>query len=237
MSQTTPARSELELRDYVGVIRRRKVSILLVTFALLAITMVVTFMMTPVYEAEASVILEQPIATGLLNPNAASISAVTDAEVQTEAELMQSRPINRAIGEKLGYEPDVDVSTKEGSPAVLVTSRDPDPEVAAKNVNDFAETYVIVRQEAISRVLFQALADVESQVSNLDTEIAAARTRLLQIEFELRADPPPSAEKIRLLEAERSRLRAETAISEIADRQDGLRTKRDDLLTKAALRR
>ncbi len=49
---------ELELRDYLAVLRRRKLIIILTTVAVIVLALAYSFIQTPVYAASAEVLLE-----------------------------------------------------------------------------------------------------------------------------------------------------------------------------------
>ena len=124
MADVQPARSELDLRDYVGVVRRQKWPIFAITLAVVLLAIGVSLVQTPIYEAEANLIIEVPAAS-LAVAAPGSEQGVSQEQVQTEAELMGSGPIKRRIAEQLGYVPDVDIATIEGSPAIAITGRLP----------------------------------------------------------------------------------------------------------------
>jgi capsular exopolysaccharide synthesis family protein len=235
MSAAPAARSELELRDYLGVLKRRKLSIILSVVVVVGVVMAYTFVVTPVYEARASLIIEEALATTILNPSATS-GSVTDEDVATEAKLMDSRPIRRFVTEALGYEPDVKLATESGIPAIDIKKRSTDPEEAQRSVNDFAAAYVTVRQETLQKSLNRSLADVDRQILSLDAQVAADRRRIREIEF-LLSDPSIEEEDAELLEIEKARLEQVTDPVRVVERQNELATVKDALSTKVVLTR
>lgn len=233
MADVQPARSELDLRDYVGVIRRQKWTVLGITFAVALIAIGVSLAQTRIYEAKATLVLEVPVASSAVGSSAVTDVGVTQQQVETEAELMRSRPITRAIAEQLGYAPDVDIKTVQDTPAVLVVSRDPNAERAARDANDFTNTYVKVRQQAISTALDNAIIDVRAQIQNLDGEVAGYKTRIEELFGQVAATTDP-AKKL-LLTTELERLQALVDPRIVVARQAELQDKLDQLATKASL--
>ncbi len=232
MADVQPARSELDLRDYVGVVRRQKWPIFAITLAVVLLAIGVSLVQTPIYEAEANLIIEVPAAS-LAVAAPGSEQGVSQEQVQTEAELMGSGPIKRRIAEQLGYVPDVDIATIEGSPAIAITSRNTDPEQAAKEVNDFTNAYVKVRQQAISSALDNAIIDVRAQIQNLDGEVADYKIRIDEIFRELGATTDPT--RRRLLTTELERLQALVEPRIVVARQAELQDKLDLLATRASV--
>ena len=233
MAEVQPTRSELDLRDYVGVIRRRKWVVIGITFAITLVAIAFSLVQTRIYEAKAALVIEVPVASTAITSQAQPDQGVTQAQVETEAELMRSRPINKAIADQLGYAPDVDIKTVEESPVVYVTSRDSNPEQAAKEVNDFTTTYVKVRQASISKALDNAIVDVRAQIQSLDGEVAAYKVRIDEIFAQLASTS--DAAKKRLLTTELERLQTLVEPRNVVARQAELQDKLDQLATKASL--
>jgi non-specific protein-tyrosine kinase len=233
MTDVQPARLELDLRDYVGVIRRRKWSIIAITFVVTVLAIGISLVQTPIYEAEAVLIFEVPAASAAISGSVRPDEGVTQAQVETEAELMQSWPITLAIRNQLGYRPKVKVQTKEETPVVFITYRSEDPEEAAQTVNDFANAYVNVRQQAISTGIDNAIIDLRAQVQNLDGEVAQYKVRIDEIFAQIGASTDPNTK--RLLTTELERLQTLVDPAQVVARQAELQDKLDVLATKAAL--
>ncbi|MBX3285577.1 MAG: polysaccharide biosynthesis tyrosine autokinase [Actinobacteria bacterium] len=233
MADVKPPRSELDLRDYVGVIRRRKWEVIIITAVVVVLAIGISLAQTRIYEAKATLVLETPVAGSAVGSNTAPDSAVTPAQVETEAEIMRSVPIGRAVKEQLGYAPDVDIETVEETPAVFVVSRNTDPARAAREANDFANTYVKVRQATITAAIDNAIKDVRAQIQNLDGEVAGYKVRIDEIFGQLSSTTDPA--KKRLLTTELDRLQALVDPRIVVQRQSELQDKLDTLATKASL--
>jgi len=65
-----PESRELELRDYLGVLRRRKGVIALTVLIVVAAALAYSYLQTPVYEATAEVLVRPRTSEQILNPNA-----------------------------------------------------------------------------------------------------------------------------------------------------------------------
>lgn len=234
MADSQPVRTELELRDYVGVLRRRKFIIIVVTLVVVGLAVGITMLRPKIYEGEATLVIETPIEKKITQPNAPT--EVTDADVQTEAELMQSRRIVRQINNELGYAPKVHIQTIEGTPAVFVSSRNTSAAQAAKEANDFVNTYVKIRQDTIAKTYLNAIDDVGKQMDNLDKEVANDKNRVQEINYQL-ATGTVDPETAGVLRAEAARLRTLTSPATVLKRQQDLQQKLDTLNTNLALSR
>ncbi len=235
MATALPTRSELELRDYVQVLRRRKVILALVLIAVLAGGLVYTLVQTKVYEGRGAVVVEVGAASAVISPGGGPNVAVTDEQVKTEAELMRSSPVQADIAELAGYEPDVEISTVDETPAVIVTSRNTSPERAAKEVNDFVVHYVTVRRDGIALSLANSTTDVRAQIENLDVETARQKIRMRQLEGELRQIPDETSEEYLVKATQLERLRVQVDPERVVARQALLQENLDEIATRAAI--
>lgn len=234
MASELSNRSELELRDYLHLFRRRFWLIVLLTALGVAIAAASVVFQTRIYEGRGFVVLEVGTGASVIQPNPTGQTAVTDAQVQTEAELMRSQPVNVAITKLIGYRPTVDIETTPDSPAVTVTSRSASPATAAKNVNDFVVAYVKVRRARIGKALELAREDVARQVSGLDVEIAGDKQQIAALQKELVTEPAGTSQAI-LKATKLARLKAEVNPDRVVARQADLQSNLDQLATRAAI--
>src|SRR5207248_6046559 len=88
-SETTlPSEESLRLREYLGVIRRRKWSIAVITLLALMGALLYAKRATPIYESSASVLATQTLLT-----NGAAQS--DQLSLPTEQKLVTSDPVNK----------------------------------------------------------------------------------------------------------------------------------------------
>ena len=86
---------ELELRDYLRVLRRRKGTVLLAVLVVIGVALAVAEIQTPVYQAKAEILLQQGAGRTLFNPNTGQPNDPTRA-VQTQIQVIQSSPVKEA---------------------------------------------------------------------------------------------------------------------------------------------
>src|SRR5207248_6652405 len=102
--EATTADAGPELRDYLGVLRRRKNLIVLCVITVLAFTLVASFLETKIYEGHADVLLQAPESQSLFNPNTGQRNDPTRA-VDTEIRVLKSQAVRDAVRAKLGRAP------------------------------------------------------------------------------------------------------------------------------------
>lgn len=226
-------RVDLELRDYLQVLRRRWKLIAVVALAATILGAVYTFTRTPIYEARATVLLDTGYSrTVLADPNQPDINL--DAQTTTEVDLMRSATVLTRIEGLLGYRPSVKITPQrvydQDAPtrAIDVTATDPSAPKAALEANDFAKTYVAVRRAMIRDDIDETIAESQRALRRLDTSTAASRLRLAELEGLIAAEPPGSEDRL-TLEAERDRLNYTVDSARVADRQNSIQTRIDVL--------
>ncbi|MDQ3305142.1 MAG: Wzz/FepE/Etk N-terminal domain-containing protein, partial [Actinomycetota bacterium] len=204
--------SELELRDYLAVVQRRKLAILLAVVVVVVSSLTVSFLQTPVYQATAKVLLQPPTSGEIFAPQPL-------VDVSTEMEVMQSNSVRRGVAETLGAEPEVTLAAVADTSVVAVSAESIEPADAARIANTYAETYVVTRQEQRVADLLAAAEQVQVKVDEVDQQIAALEEGLTDIDGQIAASD--DAAERQELQAERARVN-----QEIAGRRLALQTQR-----------
>ena len=170
---------EVDLREYVRVLRSRKWLILGVVVVVLGSALAFSLRQTPTYTAEGRVLVKQLPGTPFLN-------------VATEAEVLSSAAIAELAVLELGADvsPErllerlevVPVADEASTDVLDVSYSSSDPEFAAAAVNAFSESYIEHRRDtalAGARAEEQALAnrveELRRQLNDLSERIEAAR--------------------------------------------------------------
>ena len=228
MSTSTAGAVTLELRDYIAVIRRRKVLILLITAVLVLITLGYSLTRTPLYQANAQVLVDRRDSDVVLG-----IMPGSDPDaIKNEMQLMRSGRTLAAIEKSLGYLPDVELKPASTlNPGVIVLATDPDAERAAEMANDFAEAYVAERRRLTNDDLEAAISEIQTQMEDLAIEVAATDQQIQDLMVQVDDTPESDTERIRLLEAQIAQLQVQNDPSNVSSRQSVLQTKLDQLKT------
>ena len=164
----TAPRRDFDLREYLGVLRRRKWSVLIVMAIVLAVAVVLSYRKTPIYESTAVLLLRtQPIES--LFTNAAS-GADPERRVQNEAELVQSAATRREVEDRLGHSAGISVEAGGEADVIELTATSTDPDEAADIANTYAEAHRDLRQEQNVSELTTAQDEVQVKLDQLATE-------------------------------------------------------------------
>lgn len=215
------AHVDLELRDYLGVLRRRWKLVSLVTVLVTAGVLAFSLLQTPVYEARAAVLLDSGFSQTILFADSTVVPDI-DEQVTIETDLMRSGPVERAITEKLGFEPDVRIVAREAisettpTRVIEVIATSTSKSRAANEATGFAESYVEVRKALISEDLRATILTSENSLNGLDDQAADARVEIGELNQQI---PTLTGRDQVRAEARRDRLAESISTGTIAQRQ------------------
>lgn len=163
----------VDLRHYLGVLRRRWWIIAACVGLTAASALAASLLQTSVYEASATLLIQQRTSDTLFDPNTGQANDPQRA-VDTEVQVVESRPVRQAVQKKLGNDvPAVSASSVTGTNVIKVSVRSTDPALAANAANEYAAAYVqFKRKQAVDDVL-GAATQVQRKISQLQQQLAA----------------------------------------------------------------
>lgn len=164
------AAPELELRDYILVLRRRKWVVAATVLVVVAAALVASFLQTPVYQGTAEVLLQPRATESLFDP---STGARNDPQrqVQTEIQVLESRPVRDRVRRAIGTAPKVSANAVGQTDVIQVKAESTDPAVAAKVANAYAKAYIEFRRQQAVDDLFAAAEQIQSKIGEFQTQI------------------------------------------------------------------
>jgi len=160
----------VDLNELISVLWRRKMTVLLMTAAIVGLAIGALRLATPIYESTSTVALS-PTDTdqGLI------FFGISDSIVPIYADAATSRATRMQASSRIGGLASISVETFSGTPIIKIKARDPDPELARRSA------------QAITDVLLQRTAKeigiASLHLTQLDQPSAAAepvfpRTRI-----------------------------------------------------------
>ena len=168
---------EVDLREYVAILRRRKWTILFTTLTVVVSALAVSFLQQPLYEGAAKVLLQPEQAATLFNPQTGQRGDPVRA-VQTEIEILESEPVQAAVREALGTVPEVDAAPVGQTDVIEVRAHSADPERAARIANAYAEAYIAFKRTTAVESLLAAGREIEAKLADLQAQVAAYEARI-----------------------------------------------------------
>jgi uncharacterized protein involved in exopolysaccharide biosynthesis len=165
-------RTELELRDYLRVLRRRKSTIAAAILVVLGFALTASLLQSPLYEGRAELLLQQRSTESLFNPDTGQPNDPARA-LQTEIRVLKSGPVKAAVKAKLGEAPAVAATPVGQTNDISVSVRSGSPKKAADIANAYANSYIEFRRKQAIDDLLAASQEVQSKVGDFQRQIDA----------------------------------------------------------------
>jgi capsular exopolysaccharide synthesis family protein len=226
-----PEGAPLPLSHYLWILKRHRWKILAFVFAAVAMTLVVSSRMTPIFEAIATVDIDRQTPTGVIGQDAMRTTTNdSDQFLATQIKLIQSdsvlRPVADAhrlrelegegafLGDRLPASAEAPVILKKlrvtrppNTYLLLISYRSSDPKLAADVANAVASSYL----EHAYKIRYRSAASLstfmEKQIEELKAKMERSSAALMQFERELNVINPE--EKTSILSARLLQLNTE----------------------------
>ena len=171
----------LDLEDVLAVLWFRKWSILAITLLVVGVALAVSSRQTPVYEAQASVLV-----TPIDMNNGSTVPEAPN--LPTEAELVSSVAVAQIVAQNLDIQGDprallADLSVDQPTDTEIleVNYRDPEPVRAQRLAMGFAEGYLQFREEAASKLVLEEARDLDERISALEQRLRRVQADLARL--------------------------------------------------------
>jgi len=165
--------TELTLRDYVDLMRRR----LPVVAACFAATLFAAFLwsalQTPMYRSSVNILINQNTSNDILDPVTGVSSNSADRVATNEVKLLESQLVRREAESRLGFEADISARAESRADFVVVTAIDADALQAQAVAQTYAESYVDVRRDEFSAERLDTAEGLLESIRVIDEEIEA----------------------------------------------------------------
>ncbi len=174
---------ELDLRDYLRVLRRRRLVIFMSIVVVVGAALGASFLQTPVYKASADVLLQPRTTESLFDPQTGQRNDPARA-VDTEIQVIDSQPVQKAVRDKLGVVPPVSVAGLGQTDVIRITATSTVPARAARTANAYASSYIdFKRTQAVDDILAASqqvqgkIDDLQHQIDAISNQIASSPQR------------------------------------------------------------
>ena len=212
MQQESAQPAAPDLREYLAILRYRKWTILLITALVVASAMFFSFQQTPIYESETRV---------LVRPSTPPVGvAPTIVNLETERALLDSAAVALLVQKQLDLprSPEallgsLEVSVETNTEILAIRYSDPDPLIAQRLAQGFAQAYTTFRRQ-------QAQEQFRSQAGAIQEQIAGVEDQIADIQDEI--DQTEDPEEQNALSAQRDSLLARLGV--LQQEMENLRT-------------
>jgi polysaccharide biosynthesis transport protein len=178
----------IDLKQYWLILRRRWFPATLVTLSVMGITALATFLMKPIYEAEAEVLLRKDasVASSLSSGTLGALDALTQKTnpVSTEAEILKSEPIvvetirslhltdkNNKPLKREDFLKKLTIKNAKETDILSILYQSTDPKLAATVVNKVVDIYRAKNLERSRSQATSARKFIESQLPKAERDV------------------------------------------------------------------
>ncbi|MEX0753628.1 MAG: polysaccharide biosynthesis tyrosine autokinase [Actinomycetota bacterium] len=210
-----PASSDL--RELVGVLRKHRPSILLITGVTVIAALFLSFRQTPIYDSTAQVLVKPTNANQVL----AGVPAASLISMDTERGIAESSAVANIAAGELGsidaaqLQEATDVTVPTNTQFLDITFSDPDPAQAQAGAQAIAVSYLGYREEQAIEDAATAAQGYQQRIKEQEIELAGERKRLRQAKenspeaFEIQADIDQIDRELDILRAQLTPLLAQ----------------------------
>jgi capsular exopolysaccharide synthesis family protein len=182
--------ADLNVQDYLDILRRRKWTILQTLAVIVAIGVVTTAMTTPIYRANGKLYVEMAVSQintiNSENPLAGLLALSQPDNVQTQIQLLQSEPFVEDVykehhipHEIRGITPSIQVAQVEGTNVIRISVESADPKQGAALVNGMMEKHVEKSSILSAQGVKDAIKYLEPETERAGKVLVAAEAALL----------------------------------------------------------
>jgi capsular exopolysaccharide synthesis family protein len=171
----------MELREYARLLRKWLWLIVLCAVIAGGIVYFVSRRSTPIYEASATLMVNQASSPTAVTAYADILTS--ERLARTYASLLTSRPVIEATAARLGIDPtnlvrSVDVTAVRDTQLLRIQVQDPSPAQSAALANTLAQVFIERTQEMQQGRVSQSRANLEQEIANTEADIARTQTAL-----------------------------------------------------------
>jgi tyrosine-protein kinase len=167
------------LREYIGMLRRRKWWVLSVCAAVVTTALLVSLRQTPIYASEAQVLLKEGAAS---SPD---LQVTGGPNLETERQIAASDAVAAIAAKKLDEEQigllsGLSVEVATSTEILLFRYTHPDPQVAQQRAQAFADAYLEYTRREVLRDLLAASETVTEQIDKLNDQLDKINNRITE---------------------------------------------------------
>jgi succinoglycan biosynthesis transport protein ExoP len=164
------AAAEPDLRDYLQVVRRRKLIIALCVALTLGLALAVSYLQTPRYASTAKVLLRQRASQSVFKSDAQQYVDPARS-VQTEIEVIKTEPVQDLVREKIGSAPPVAIRPIGQTDLISLRAESTDPQRAALIANTYARAYIDFRRNQALEQFSAASEEIQTKITQIKQQI------------------------------------------------------------------
>ena len=162
---------EMTLRDYAGVVGRRKWMVIAAVLLCTVIAVGLTATQTPIYSASSEVLVQPRGQDGLFESQVVNLNA---RAIDTEIQVIEGEAVRSRVQQKLDLEtepPSANATAVGQTDVISIAVRDPNASNSAVYANSYATAYIEMRREQAVNELLAASTEVQRAIDDLQAQI------------------------------------------------------------------
>ena len=186
--------TEYGLLDYLDIVRKRWLWMVLPVVALAAASVAWTVTRPPLYESSASVLLADTASQRTLDPSSQNTGFLS-RELSNEISLARSDVVEGLVEDELGRLPKVAISSESDADVLVFRATASMADDAALFANTWAEKYIQVKREEAVRDIRAATVSLQARLEELRAQRQQLRAPLDDLDDRISsaADPADAA--------------------------------------------
>lgn len=224
---------ELELRDYLRVLSKRKTLILVLLLASMVSAYFFSKTMAPVYQATTTLLIKGP--SSMQNPFSEALGVSNNPDIQNYVEILKSRTLVQKASDRLdlGLAPGtpafdqlrsaISVQAVQGTDVVRVAVESADPAKARDVANAVVDSFSDLTQQSNRQEASGAADFISSQLPSVEADLRSAESALQRYKETQKIYSPSDEVKAKLdqlTNLETSRAEAKVGLEEARQRLD-----------------
>jgi capsular exopolysaccharide synthesis family protein len=201
---------ELQLGDYLAIMRRRWIWITLTAATVIALAATLTIARGQRFSATAQVGLGDSAAQEAIRSSSFTNVGAASRELSNEVNLALSDAVTSEVESQLGLEPSVTIVADTESDALRFEAEADTAEAAALHANTWAQVYVDTKRRQATASINEAVDVFQRDLARLREERQQLREPVDELEDEIAA--ASTDEQRALLQIQRDRLSADLAL-------------------------
>ena len=173
--------SELDLRAFLHIFRRRLWVVLLVPVLVTGSALATAAAKTPKYRSSAEILIGRTQAETIFSPQQAA-SATSDRLLANQIRVLRSQQVTGLAGKRLGFPAPIDASASSTEDVITLQAVDTNPRRAATIVNAYADAYLENRRSS-------GVSENDTARAELRRQIGAAQAQLDILDQEIGRQP------------------------------------------------
>lgn len=162
------------LKDYLAVLRRRRMWVVCLFLASIAASFAYSLLQIPIYEAEAQMLVTTRDSDSLFNTGLDLRGNDATRQVQTEIQILEGERVRSLVAENLGIDstpPPVSAAVIGSTDVLSVKVRSTNPKESSTLANAYVDAYIENRRQVAIDDLLGATSEVQSQITELGLKI------------------------------------------------------------------